>query len=40
MVERNIGVGRSGLPTTPEWRETTVLFSIASTCAAGILTIT
>ena len=31
------GEGRSGLPTTAVWRDTTTPFSIASICAAGML---
>ena len=34
------GDGRSGLPTTPMWRDTQTPFSIASICAAGMLQVT
>ena len=40
MADFRIGVGRSGLPTTPAWRETMRSFSTASICAAGMLTST
>ena len=38
IAELRIGVGRSGLPTTPACRDTMRSFSTASICAAGMLT--
>ena len=40
MADFSIGVGRSGLPTTPAWRDTIWSLSTASICAAGMLTTT
>src|SRR3990172_12223619 len=40
ILELTIGDGRSTLPTTAVWRDTTTPFSTASTDAAGMLTMT